>query len=162
VHTIASVIRGYDNQGNRQQRPFSLETDLAALDATLIELTQVELVIIDLGHIEVHRASKSLQDLAKRHDAAFVVVLPQIARSLASVTADYLVAADPEDPARCLFLPLQNNPARPQPGLAYRIEGVSVPSAAGRIETSRIVWDDAPVAMTADQIMKEERRRRII
>ena len=74
---------------------------------------------------------------------------------IAAARAGYLVAADPEDATRRLFLPLKNNLARPQPGLAYRIEEISVPSAAGLIETSRVVWSSAPVTMTADEAMSQ-------
>jgi hypothetical protein len=77
---------------------------------------------------------------------------------IAAARAGYLVAADPEDATRRLFLPLKNNLSRPQPGLAYRIEEFTVPSAAGpseTIETSRVVWENAPVTLTADEVMSQ-------
>jgi hypothetical protein len=178
VHIIDGVIRGYSGNGTQHQRQFSLESDLAALDHKLKELARVAIVIIDpisayLGSIDSHvnaqvrGALGPVKDLAERHAAAFVAVshmskaggtqaLLRVTGSLAFIAAaraGYLVAADPENAMRCLFLPLKNNLARPQPGLAYRIEGVPVSSAAGLIETSRIVWDDAPVTMTADEVM---------
>src|SRR5262249_9201146 len=154
------------------------ETDLEALEAKLKELTRVELVIIDpisayLGKIdshvnaEVRGALGPVKDLAERYATAIVAVthmikaggtqaLLRVMGSLAFIAAGgsgYLVAADPEDAARCLFLPLKNNLAAAQPGLAYRIETVNVSSPTGPIETSRVVWDEAPVTVTADEVM---------
>jgi 5S rRNA maturation endonuclease (ribonuclease M5) len=59
VHIVDGVIRGYSGDGTLHQRMFSLETDLAALDAKLTELQRVELVVIDplsayLGNIDSH------------------------------------------------------------------------------------------------------------
>jgi putative DNA primase/helicase len=168
VHVVDGVIRGYSGDGTRYQRQFSLESDLAALDAKLSELERVELVVLDpisvyLGNIdshvnaEVRGALGPVKDLAERHRAAFVAIshmskaggtqaLLRVTGSLAFIAAaraGYLVAADPETAERMLFLPLKNNLARPQPGMAFRIETAKVSSAAGAIETSRVVWDDA-------------------
>ena len=175
IHIVDAVVRGYDGKGTQHQRQFSLEEDLAALDKKLTELEQVELVIIDpisayLGKIDSHRNSEvrgalgPVKAMAERHNAAFFTVshlnksgggkaLLRVMESLAFIAAPrsvYMVAADPEDALRCLFLPLKNNVARPVPGLAYRFEEVTVASEQGPIETSRVKWEDAPVTITAD------------
>jgi hypothetical protein len=180
VHIVDGVIRGYSGDATLHQRMFSLETDLAALDRKLTELERVELVSIDpisayLGKIDSHNNAEvrgalgPLKELAERHGAAFVGVshlnkaggtqaLLRVTGSLAFIAAaraGYLVAADPQDNGRKLFLPLKNNLAKPQPGLAYRFEENSVPSVDGPIETSRVVWEDALVTMTADEVMSQ-------
>jgi 5S rRNA maturation endonuclease (ribonuclease M5) len=180
VHIVDGVIRGYSGDGTRHQRMFSLESDLAALDTKLTELKQVELVIVDpisayLGNIdshvnaEVRGALGPVKELAESHGAAFVAVshmskaggpqaLLRVTGSLAFIAAaraGYLVAADPQNAERMLFLPLKINIARQQPGLAFHIETANVSSAAGDIETSRVVWEDAPVTVTADEVMSQ-------
>jgi hypothetical protein len=159
---------------------FSLESDLAALDRKLTELTRVELVIVDpisanLGNIDSHNNAEvrgelgPVKELAERHTAAFTAVshmnkaggtqaLLRVTGSLAFIAAaraGYLVAADPQTEGRKLFLPLKNNLAKPQAGLAFYIEEVHLDSAEGEIETSRVVWSDMPVTITADEVMSQ-------
>jgi hypothetical protein len=74
---------------------------------------------------------------------------------VAAARAAFLVAADPEDKARRLFLPLKNNIGPDETGLAFRIEGATVPSGKGPIQTSRIVWESEAVTMTADEAMDQ-------
>jgi hypothetical protein len=180
VHVVDGVIRGYSGDGTRHQRQFSLESDLAALDRKLTELQRVELVVMDpisayLGNIdshinaEVRGALGPVKELAERHAAAFTAVshmskaggtqaLLRVTGSLAFIAAaraGYLVADDPQTDRRKLFLPLKNNLAKPQTGLAFYIEEVHLESAAGPIETSRVVWHDTPVTMTADEVMAQ-------
>jgi KaiC/GvpD/RAD55 family RecA-like ATPase len=180
VHIVDGVIRGYSGDGTRYQRMFSLESDLAALDRKLTELKRVELVVVDpisayLGKIDSHNNAEvrgalgPVKELAERHGAAFVAVshmskaggtqaLLRVTGSLAFIAAaraGYLVAADPQNDTRKLFLPLKNNLAKPQTGLAFYIKEVHLESAAGQIETSRVVWSDTPVTITADEVMAQ-------
>jgi hypothetical protein len=108
-----------------------------------------------------------LTELAARRNIAIVgishlskdekkKVLMRVIGSLAFVAAAraaYLVTSDPDDKARRLFLPLKNNLGPDSTGLAFRIEGASIASGAGRIATSRVSWESAPVTMTADDAM---------
>jgi putative DNA primase/helicase len=73
---------------------------------------------------------------------------------VAAARAAYLVAPDPNDKARRLFLPIKNNLAPDTGGLAYRIEGAYVNSSLGTVETSRVMWEPGPVTITADEVVQ--------
>ncbi|MGH8538379.1 MAG: hypothetical protein ACREXM_18515 [Gammaproteobacteria bacterium] len=67
---------------------------------------------------------------------------------VAAARGAYLVAKDPDDPGRRLFLPMKNNLAEDHGGLAFRVKGRDL----GRgIVTSCVEWDSEPVTMTADE-----------
>jgi hypothetical protein len=51
---------------------------------------------------------------------------------------------------------MKNNLGPDSTGLAFRIEGVNVPSPAGLLLTSRVAWDSEPIPMTADEAMQAE------
>jgi len=73
---------------------------------------------------------------------------------VAAARAAYLVTLDQDDKARRLFLPMKNNVGPDKTGLAFRIEVVTVPSAAGPLETTRVAWEFDPVTITADEAMQ--------
>jgi len=75
---------------------------------------------------------------------------------VAAARGAYLVTADSQDKARRFFLPMKNNLAPDAPGLAFRIEGATVTSPAGPLETSRVSWESEPVSVTADEAMQAE------
>jgi hypothetical protein len=58
------------------------------------------------------------------------------------------VARDKENPSRRLFLPLKNNLGRDETGLAFTVESHTLASG---IETSRVVWEGAPVTTSAEE-----------
>jgi hypothetical protein len=178
VHLIESVVVGYTGNGEQQRRCFSLEKDLLALDKKLTEIADVAAVIIDpisayLGDVDSHVNAEvrgllmPVRDLAAKHKvailgvthfnkAATAEVMMRISASIAFVAAaraSYLVTPDPADKKRRLFLPLKCNLAPEMMGLAYRIEGATVESSKGPVETSRIMWDSEAVTMTADEAM---------
>jgi hypothetical protein len=175
------VIRGHTGDGGRKEGTFSLEEDLQALDAKLTELGSVAAVVIDpiaayLGNVDSHKNAEvrglmaPLGQLASRHNVAIIGVshlsktagpkaLMRVSGSLAFVAAAraaYLVAPDPADKARRLFLPMKNNLGPDSTGLAFRIEGATVPSPAGPLATSHVVWDSKPSQITADEAMEAE------
>ncbi len=181
VHVVDGVIRGYTGDGARKDRMFSLEEDLQALEAKLVELGNVAVVVIDpitayLGNIDSHKNADvrallaPLSELAARHNVAIIGVshlskaagtqaLMRVNGSLAFVAAAraaYLVTSDPADKTRRLFLPMKNNLGPDSTGLAFRIEGVTVASPAGPLGTSRVTWDSEPVTVTADEAMQTE------
>lgn len=181
VHVIDAVISGYTGEGQKQNRAFSLQRDLAALSAKLAELGDVAAVFIDpitayLGDVDSHRNAEvrallaPLSELAALHSTAIIGVshlnksagteaLMRVTGSLAFVAAAraaYLVAQDLEDPGRRLFLPMKNNIGPDSAGLAFRIEAATVQSGAGSLQTSRVVWDSEPVTTTADEIMRTQ------
>lgn len=69
---------------------------------------------------------------------------------VAATRAAYLVAKDPGDETRRVFLPMKNNLAEDRGGLAFWVKGKTLD---GGIETSRVEWDGKPVTMTADEAM---------
>lgn len=118
---------------------------------------------------EVRAILAPLGELAARHDTAIIGVshlnkagaaqaMMRVTGSLAFVAAAraaYLVAADPNDKVRRLFLPMKNNLGPDATGLAFRIEGATVPSPAGSLATSRVSWEPDPVSVTADEVMSQ-------
>jgi hypothetical protein len=179
VHVMEAVIVGYTGEGQRQKRAFSLQRDTEALSAKLAELGDVAAVVIDpitayLGDVDSHRNAEvrallaPLSELAAQHGTAIIGVshlnksagteaLMRVTGSLAFVAAArgaYLVAQDPENPARRFFLPMKNNIGPDSVGLAFRIAGATVQSGAGPLETSLVVWDSEPVTTTANEVMR--------
>ena len=179
VHVMDAVILGYTGEGQQQNRAFSLQRDVEALSVKLAELGDVAAVVIDpitayLGdshrNAEVRALLAPLSELAAQHGTAIIGVshlnksagteaLMRVTGSLAFVAAAraaYLVAQDPENPARRLFLPMKNNIGPDSVGLAFRIEGATVQSGAGPLQTSLVVWDSEPVTTTADEVMRTQ------
>lgn len=181
VHVIDGVIRGYAGDGRRNDRAFSLQEDLRALEAELTTRGNVAAVVIDpisayLGNVDSHKNADvrallaPLGELAARHNVAVIAVshlskaagakaLLRVSGSLAFVAAAraaFLVASDQSDIGRRLFLPMKNNLGPDATGLAFRIEGTTVASSAGPLTTSRVVWESEPVTMSADEAMQAE------
>jgi putative DNA primase/helicase len=181
VHVVDGVIRGYTGDGARKDRMFSLEEDLQALEAKLAELGNVAAVVIDpitayLGDTDSHRNAEvrallaPLSELAAHHNVSIIGVshmskaagmqaLMRVNGSMAFVAAAraaYFVGSDPTDKTRRLFLPMKNNLGPDSTGLAFRIEGATVDSTAGPLETSRVAWESEAVTLTADEAMQAE------
>jgi hypothetical protein len=180
IHVVDGVVIGYRGDGSRVDKVFSLESDLRALESKLTELGTVAAVFIDpitayLGRTDSHKNSEvrgvlaPLGEMASRHNAAIMGVshlnktggaqaLMRVMGSLAFVAAaraTYLVADDLQDKARRLFLPMKNNIGPDSSGLAFRIEGVTVPSQAGPLSTSHVICESEPVSVTADEVMSQ-------
>lgn len=174
---VIDAVRDVGERGESRQRGFSLDKDAARLGTLLDELGDVALVIVDpisayLGGIDSHNNAEvrgllaPLAKVAEEHAAAFVLVshltkgantkaLMKIMGSLAFVAAAraaFVVARDPDDDSgqRRLFLPVKNNLAPDSEGLAFRIEGVTLPNG---IATSRVSWEAEAVTMTADEAL---------
>ena len=181
VHIVDGVIAGYAGDGSATNRSFSLQADVQALGSKLAKLGNVALVVIDpisayLGDTDSHKNAEvrglltPLSELAAHYDTAIMGVshlnktagmqaLMRVTGSLAFVAAArsaYLVAADPQDKARRLFLPMKNNLGPDATGLAFRIEGATISSPGGPLGTSVISWEPEPVSMTADDVMQAE------
>jgi energy-coupling factor transporter ATP-binding protein EcfA2 len=178
-HVIDGVLAGYDGNGRAAGRQFCLDGDLTALGGFLEERRAVRAVIVDpvtayLGgatdshkNADVRALLAPLSELAGQHGVAIIGVthlsksgasaaLMRVSGSLAFVAAAraaWLVAADPEDKGRRLFLPLKNNLGPDGSGLAFGIEPATVNSPAGPIQTSRVVWHAGPVSQTADDVL---------
>jgi hypothetical protein len=147
----------------------------------LSELGDVAAVVIDpitayLGDVDSHRNAEvralltPLSDIAAKHGTAVIGIshlnksagteaLMRVTGSLAFVAAAraaYVVAQDPENPARRLFLPMKNNIGPDSSGLAFHIEAATLQTAAGALQTSRVAWDQDPVTATADEVMRAQ------
>ena len=170
---VLEAVRDQTPDGEERNRTFNLQSDIKRLGQHLSKL-QACLIVLDpisayLAGIDSHKntdvraALAPLAKLAEEHGVAVLAVthlnkgngsgeaLMRFTGSLAFVAAAraaFLVTKDGDD--RRLMLPAKNNLARDTQGLAFAIESVTLPSG---IETSRIVWEPDPVAMTADEAM---------
>jgi putative DNA primase/helicase len=156
-------------------RAFSLDCDIRRLSIMLGHIGDVALVVIDpvtayLGNTDSHKTADvrslllPLSEMAAEHGTAVVCVthlskggsseaLLRVTGSLAFVAASratFLVAPDPAEARRRLFLPMKNNISPDKTGLAFTIEAFTI---KGGIETSRIVWEAVEVTVTADEAM---------
>lgn len=157
-----------------ERRMFSLREDAGRLRELLADIGDVRLVIVDpisayLEGVDSHRNAEvrsllaPLADVAEGSGAAVVLVshlskgggseaLLRVNGSLAFVAAAraaYMVARDPDDADRRLFLPLKNNIGTDTTGFAFKIEGATV----GVNETSRVVWDSEHATVPADEAL---------
>lgn len=176
---VLDAVRDIGEKGEPRERTFNLARDLPRLGAMLEKLSNVAMVVIDpitayLGDTDSHKNADirallaPLSKLAEQYEVAVVCVshlnkgggssdaLLRVTGSLAFVAASraaFIVANDPDNSARRLFLPAKNNLGNDQSGLAFSIE----PHAVGNgIETSRVVWEAEPVAVTADEALAPE------
>jgi hypothetical protein len=181
VHFARGVIAGYTGEGRQIERLFCLGRDLEALARAIQEIGSVAMVVIDpvtayLGEIDSHRNAEvravltPLAEMAAQFGTGVIAIshlnktsgpdaLMRVTGSLAFVAAArtaHLVAIDPEDKGRRLFLPIKNNLAADRGGLAFRIEGTMVSGSQGPIETSRVMWEAEAVALTADDVIRPQ------
>jgi putative DNA primase/helicase len=174
VH-IVSAVRNAD-QGSR--RTFNLQTDLALLEQKLDFIGDVRLVVIDpvssyMGTIDSHKNTdvrgvlESVGEMAARRGVAVLSVthfskgggqkainsfIGSIA-FIAAARAAFAVLRDPDDGDRRLFLPVKNNLAPMNDGLAFRILQHIIKTQTTDTVASAIGWEDATVAMTADSVL---------
>ena len=145
---ILEAIREPNKDGTLTTRPFNLTADIDRLSELAEKLGDVALIVIDpitayLGGVDSHKNAEvravlaTLAAMAAESGAAIVCVshlnkaggteaLLRVMGSLGFVAAArgaYLVAKDPEDETRRLFLPMKNNLAEDRGGLAFRVKG---------------------------------------
>lgn len=172
---ILDAVRETGRDGTLRERPFDLTADIERLHKLASELADVTLIDIDpitayLGSTDSHKNAEvravlaPLAAMAAEIGAAVVCVshltkaggaeaMLRVMGSLgfvAAARAAYLVAKDPDDPDRRLFLPMKNNLAEDRGGLAFRVRGRDL---GGGIATSCVEWDAEPVTVTADEAM---------
>lgn len=175
INALESVTRG---QGN--DVPFSLPVDLPALERAIEQTPGCRLVIIDpitsfLAGVDSHRnadvreALRPVSDLAARHGVAVVAVshltksarTPAIYRTMGSLAftaaarAVWCVIKDPADERRRLFLPVKNNLAIDNSGLAYRLETLDE-GGTPILDSDRIpvvTWEMEPVRLSVDDAL---------
>ena len=178
VYVIDAVTDGTLAHGGEIRRGFNLKSDLSRLGAMLEEIGGAALIVIDpitayLGMTDSHKNAEirallsPLAELAAKQGAAVVCVshfnknskgeaLMRVTGSLAFVAAAraaFVVARDPDNDDRRLFLPLKNNLGNDKTGLAFTVEPIQLDSAQGSIETSHVLWEPGVVTTTAEEAM---------
>jgi hypothetical protein len=173
INTWGSFSENANNESRRDSascvpRPFALNRDLARLKNLLDAIPDCRLVIIDPvsaylagtnehANADIQSLLTALAALARERELAVLVVshlrkkegaaIHRTMGSLAFVAAAraaWVLAKDPADANKRLFLPLKNNLAPDVAGLAYSIDS----SGDERIPVIR--WSPEPIAVTAD------------
>lgn len=173
IHII-SAVREKDAAGNRT---FNIQADLDLIEGELDRLRDVLLLSIDplssyLGKIDSHNNTEvravleRLSEMAARRRVAVVGVthfnkgegsainkIIGLIAFTAAARGAWMVAIDPDDENRRLFVSIKNNVGRPAPALAFRVAQIAVGERSDII-APYIVWDADPVSdMTADQVL---------
>lgn len=181
VYILDAIVAGTLADGNEIRRGFDLKMDLTRLGAMVEEIGGATLIVIDpitayLGTTDSHKNAdirallSPLAEFAAKHEAAVVCVnhfnknsageaIMRVTGSLAFVAAAravFVVARDPEDDARRLFLPLKNNLGNDQTGLAFTVKSAQLKSPHGSITTSHVVWEGGAVTTTAEEAMSPQ------
>jgi putative DNA primase/helicase len=177
VHIISSVIEDDERRG------FSLQRDLALLEAECERIGDVALIIIDpvssyLGKTDSHKNAEvrsvlePLGEFAERMGVAVLSIthfsktgsgstakaLHRFIGSIAFVGAPRVALAVIEEDGRRLLLHAKNNLAAPPRGLAYKIQEKLVGQQA--IVTSHLVWEGEHVDRNVDDAMQQDRGRK--
>lgn len=177
VHII-SAVREKDAKGNRT---FNIQADMDLIEREMDRIGNVTLLTIDplssyLGKVDSHNNTdvrgvlELLSEMAARRRVAVIGVthfnkgdgaaINKVIGSIAFVAAAraaWMVAADPDDETRSLFLNIKNNVGRPAPALAYRVLQTQVGEHRD-IVAPYILWDPLPVSdTTADQVLSAGR-----
>jgi putative DNA primase/helicase len=162
------IVRAVRDDNEKGQHTFSLQRDIAELEAKAHEIGDVRLIVIDpissyLGtkmdshnNTQVRGALEPLVEMAGRLGISIVAIthspkgqgnraIHSFVGSIAFVGAarsGYIVTKDPNDEEARLLLPVKQNVAPgDQKGLVFKIEGSEVNGRDDEvIETSRVVW----------------------
>lgn len=157
---------------------FNLEDHLPQLEQAIQQVPDLRLIIIDpisafMGKTDSHNNTEvrgllaPLAALAAKYHVAVVGVThlnknaggSPIYRTIGSIAqvaaarAAYGVAKCKHDRSRRLFLPMKNNLAPDEHGLAYRIVDSDIPGVA------RVQWEPAPVDISAEEAFGPEMKR---
>ncbi len=168
---ILQAIKDIDSAGNPTERMFSLKRDIALLEDLLLSLPDCRLIVIDpisayLEGADSHKNSDvrgllaPLAKFASNHNVAVVLVQhlnknsggSAMYRSMGSVAfvaavrAAYVVIKDQNDPERRLVMPVKNNLATDNTGLAYSVHNADNGAPV-------IAWENEAITITADEAL---------
>lgn len=172
VHVFKAIRESFED-GKESQRLPSLQRDLSVIESVLSSLPECKLFIVDpisayLGDADSHNNAAirgllaPLAEIASRLKIAVVAVshlnksvgssaMYRTMGSLAFVAAaraSYVVTKDNENPQRRLVLPVKNNLAKDNTGLAYTV-------ATAENEAPVIEWEPNAIEVPADQVLSE-------
>ncbi len=171
VHTL-QAIREVKSDGSPSERMFSLKRDISALEEMLATLPECKVVIVDpisayLDDTDSHRNAAvrgllaPLAALAAKRRVAIIAVdhlnknsgeknsLYRAGGSLgfvAAARAVYIVTKDQDKAERRLLVPIKNNIAKENTGLAYTV-------ITGNNNAPVIEWEPEPVRITANEVL---------
>ena len=169
VHTLEAV-RVQLTDGSLAEKPFNLETDVAALEEAVREHPGVRLIVIDpisayLGGVDSHSNAEvrgvlaRLATLAAQYNVAVLCVThlrksagAAVYRAVASIAftaaarAVWAVAPDPKDVDRRLLLAVKQNLSVDPGGLAFRIE-------MAHNNVAHLAWEAGAVALAANDVL---------
>jgi hypothetical protein len=175
---LVTAIREDSQDETPIERSFSVSTDLAKLGALMDQMGDVRLLIIDpisayMGTADSYKDSDvrglltPLQNMAHERNFAILLIahltkstagsaLMRVQGSVGLVAmarAVWGINEDPEDPDRRLFVSMKTNLTKNTTGLAFTIQSVELSSEEGPIETSRVMWEDEAVTISAEEAM---------
>ena len=170
IHII-EAIQEIEDDGNTAQRMFSFKKDIVALNECLTLFPDCKLVVIDPvsayldgtdgnSNSDIRGLFGPLAQLARQYKVAIVLIqhlnkgsgtnaLYRPMGSLAFIATArtaFIVAKDPDNPQRRLFMPAKNNLAKENSGLAYSI--IEAENGA-----PVIAWESEPVTITTDEAL---------
>lgn len=179
--TRIAVVKSIKQNGKRQT--LNLAADLDVLGETIQTFGNVKLVVFDpvtayMGTADSHKAAsvrtvlEPLQDAGERYSFSGLLIahpnktgpdsyLNAVGGSAAFLQVprlSFLVTKDPDDQERTLFLSGKNNLGKKAQGLGYRIGTVAV-GPNKDILASRVIWDEIPVKVTANQALAQAANR---
>ena len=172
IHYLDGIGKG---DSNSDCELFNLKSNLTQLETMINEIKGVTMIVVDplsaylagvdtYNNKDVRSMLAPLSNLAGRYDIAIVGVehppkssngraMNQVGGSIAFVAASrsaYLVSKDPEAEERRLFLKIKNNLSNYSGGISFTVESHKLPNGIG---ISKVLWDDEPVEITADEVL---------
>lgn len=175
IHVIEAVRIALVD-GSLTEKGFSLETDVAHLESTLVELPDARLIVIDplsayLGGTDSHSNAEirgllsPLAAMAARRVVAVLAVThlrkspgAAVHRAIGSIAfaaaarSVWAVAPDPADTERRLMLSVKQNLSAPPAGMAFHVEA---PDGIARLR-----WGPGAVTLNANDVLGEDARVR--
>lgn len=172
VHQVTTV------QTETGERQFNLQQDLKLLEDTIEAIGNVQLIVIDpisgyLGKADTNNSgdvrgiTTQLSALAQKHNLCILAVshlnksegkgaTNRVQGSVSWIGAartGFMIERDGEDPEARTMTPIKNNLANDQTAYRFSVQSKDVGNG---ISTSHVVWQDASMRKTADQVLAEK------
>ncbi len=182
---IAKGIKKVNGSGAIYYDFPSISENLESIENYIIK-NECGIVIIDpfalyMGNADenknkdIRRIVSLLNEMAERLNLAIIInthfskssgnfqkaAIERVMGSIAFAAAARTVMAiikDKDDPTRRLFIPIKNNIGNDQYGMAYKIEKVFIKRNEETVETSKIVFVEDKISITADEALSSQPR----